>query len=93
MSKFDTRRRAQWAQDWQAKVKGLLKAELKRRNLTYQELAGRLEEIGVHETPRNIANKISRGGVHGGVFRPELRSDWLQDAENQRRVASLDERL
>ena len=48
-------------QDWEATVKGLLKAELKRRNVTYQQLAAKLAEIGVHETPENIANKISRG--------------------------------
>lgn len=48
--------------DWQVRVKGILKAELKRRNLGYRELAERLENFGVHETERNIANKISRGG-------------------------------
>ncbi len=48
-------------QDWEAKVKGLLKAELKRRDITYQELAEKLTAIGVTETPQNIANKISRG--------------------------------
>lgn len=47
--------------DWEATVKGLLKAELKRRNVTYQQLAAKLAEIGVAETPENIANKISRG--------------------------------
>lgn len=48
--------------EWQAKVKGLLKAELKRRNVSYRELAERLQAMGVHETERNIANKVSRGG-------------------------------
>jgi hypothetical protein len=48
--------------DWQAHVKGLLKAELKRRNLGYRDLADKLEALGIHETERNIANKISRGG-------------------------------
>jgi 3-mercaptopyruvate sulfurtransferase SseA len=48
--------------DWQNRVKGLLKAELKRRNLGYRELAERLRALGVEETDRNIANKISRGG-------------------------------
>ena len=48
--------------DWHAKVKGLLKAELKRRNVSYRDLAERLETVGVRETERNIANKISRGG-------------------------------
>jgi hypothetical protein len=48
--------------DWQAKVKGLLKAELKRRNVTYADLAAKLGEMGIRESPENIANKISRGG-------------------------------
>jgi 3-mercaptopyruvate sulfurtransferase SseA len=48
--------------DWQARVKGLLKAELKRRNISYKDLAERLKPLGINETDRNIANKISRGG-------------------------------
>ena len=48
--------------DWAAEIKGLLKGELKRRNVSYQELVDRLKEVGVNETPANIANKISRGG-------------------------------
>ena len=47
--------------DWQAKVKGLLKAELKRRNLSYADLAGKLGAIGIKEQERNISNKIGRG--------------------------------
>lgn len=27
----------------------------------YQQLADKLGEVGIHETPANIANKISRG--------------------------------
>ena len=48
--------------DWTAKVKGLLKAELKRRNVGYRELCQRLAELGVKETEVNIRNKIARGG-------------------------------
>ena len=48
--------------EWQSRVKGLLKAELKRRNLGYKELAEKLAALGVEDTERNIANKISRGG-------------------------------
>lgn len=48
-------------QDWESKVKGLLKAELKRRDVTYHQLAEKLAAMGVGETPENIANKISRG--------------------------------
>ena len=47
--------------EWRAQTKGILKAELKRRGITYQELAAHLAELGVQETPENIANKISRG--------------------------------
>jgi len=48
--------------DWQERVKGLLKAELKKRGVGYKQLAEKLEEIGIHETDRNIANKLARGG-------------------------------
>lgn len=48
--------------DWAERAKGLLKAELKRRNVGYRELADKLTEMGIAETERNIANKISRGG-------------------------------
>jgi hypothetical protein len=48
--------------EWSERVKGLLKAELKRRNIGYRELAEKLTAMGVPETERNLANKISRGG-------------------------------
>jgi hypothetical protein len=48
-------------QEWEAMVKGLLKAELKRRDVTYHLLAEKLLAIGVPESAENIANKISRG--------------------------------
>lgn len=48
--------------DWTARVKGMLKGELKRRGVSYRELAEKLEAIGIHDTERNIANKIARGG-------------------------------
>jgi hypothetical protein len=48
--------------DWQERVKGLLKAELKKRGVGYKQLAEKLDEIGIHETNRNIANKLARGG-------------------------------
>ena len=54
--------------EWADRVKGILKAELKRRNVSYKELAERLESLGVHETERNINNKISRGGFTAVFF-------------------------
>jgi 3-mercaptopyruvate sulfurtransferase SseA len=49
-------------QAWTDQVRGLLKAELKKRNVNYKQLAGMLDELGIHETDRNIANKLARGG-------------------------------
>jgi len=46
---------------WEEKVKGLLKAELKRRNVSYAQLVGKLADIGVMDSEPNIRNKLSRG--------------------------------
>jgi hypothetical protein len=54
--------------DWQAQAKGIIRGELKRRNLSYKDLADRLQEIGVKDTERNISNKISRGGFTAVFF-------------------------
>jgi hypothetical protein len=50
-------------EQWQERVKNLLKAEIKRRGLGYKELAELLKKVGVKgENDRNLANKLSRGG-------------------------------
>ena len=49
------------SEHYQKKAKGILKSELKRRHLGYKELAEKLEAIGVHDSERNIANKLARG--------------------------------
>lgn len=54
--------------DWEAEAKGIIRGELKRRNLSYSDLAERLAVIGVTETPRNIQNKITRGGFKAVFF-------------------------
>ena len=54
--------------EWQKRAKGILKAELKRRNVSYRDLAQRLEAMGIEESDRNIANKISRGGFTAVFF-------------------------
>jgi len=54
--------------EWQDRVKGILKSELKRRNVSYKQLAERLDAMGIHETERNINNKISRGGFTAVFF-------------------------
>jgi Domain of unknown function (DUF6471) len=47
--------------EWEARVKALLKAELKRRNVSYLELVERLKAIGVMDSEPNVRNKLSRG--------------------------------
>jgi hypothetical protein len=47
--------------DWEERAKGLLKAELKRRGVTYNELVERLARIGVTDREENIRNKMARG--------------------------------
>ena len=47
--------------EWEDRVKGMLKAELKRRGVTYSDLVGKLADIGVMDSEPNIRNKISRG--------------------------------
>jgi hypothetical protein len=54
--------------DWQAQVKGILKAELARRNLSYADLAEKLAAVGVKDNDRNIANKIARGSFTAVFF-------------------------
>jgi 3-mercaptopyruvate sulfurtransferase SseA len=54
--------------DWQAQAKGIIRGELKRRNLSYKDLADRLEQIGVKDTEKNIVNKIARGGFTATFF-------------------------
>jgi len=50
------------------RARGILKAELARRNLTYKDLAERLRATGVHDTDRNISNKLSRGAFTAAFF-------------------------
>lgn len=54
--------------DWTTRTKNLLKSELKKRGVSYRELVDKLAALGIHETERNIANKISRGGFTAAFF-------------------------
>lgn len=55
-------------EEWQDRVRGLLRAELGRRNVSYGELVKRLGAIGVHESESNIANKLSRATFTAAFF-------------------------
>ena len=47
--------------EWANRARQFLKAELKRRNVSYRELAQRLHDHGLEETEAGIASKLSRG--------------------------------
>lgn len=47
--------------DWEMRAANLLKAELKRKGVTYSQLVERLAVIGIQEKEANIRNKLSRG--------------------------------
>jgi 3-mercaptopyruvate sulfurtransferase SseA len=53
---------------YEDKAKNILKSELKRRGITYAQLAEKLKSLGVQESERNLANKISRGSFTAAFF-------------------------
>ena len=54
--------------DWKAQAKRLMRAELKRRDLSYADLAVRMESIGLKVNDRTIANKIATGSFSAVFF-------------------------
>ena len=60
--------------EWHDLVKGMLRAEIKRRSMTYEQLAAKLAEIGVNERPTNLRNKVARGGFSAVFFVQCLRA-------------------
>lgn len=54
--------------EWAIHAKGMLKAELIRRDIGYQQLVQLLRGMGIEETPENLANKINRGKFSAVFF-------------------------
>ena len=54
--------------DWETMAANLLKAELKRKGVTYAGLIERLEAIGVVDKEVNVRNKLSRGKFTAAFF-------------------------
>jgi Domain of unknown function (DUF6471) len=54
--------------DWEMKAANLLKAELKRKGLTYAQLVEKLAAIGVDEKEVNVRNKLARGKFTAAFF-------------------------
>ena len=59
---------AKTEQEWAERAARHLKAELKRADVTYEELAERLKKHGFTETKASIANKLARATVSAHFF-------------------------
>jgi hypothetical protein len=47
--------------EWAGETKRLLRAEMTRRGITYDQLAEKLAALGVEDSAVNIRNKVARG--------------------------------
>lgn len=65
--------------EWVNLVKGTLRAEMTRRGITYEQLAERLAELGVSDTPVNLRNKVARGGFSAVFFVQCLKAAGVQE--------------
>lgn len=63
---------AKTEQEWAERAARHLKAELKRADVTYEELAERLKAHGFQETKASIANKLARATVPAAFFLASL---------------------
>jgi hypothetical protein len=59
---------AKTEREWAERAARHLKAELKRADLTYEELAERMKKHGFKETKASIANKLARATVPAAFF-------------------------
>jgi hypothetical protein len=54
--------------EWADRARRFLKAELKRADITYHQLAERLKEHGLEETEASITAKLNRGTFAATFF-------------------------
>jgi hypothetical protein len=47
--------------EWSDDVKRLLRVEMTRRGVTYEQLSEKLATIGIGDSPVNVRNKVARG--------------------------------
>jgi hypothetical protein len=63
---------AKTEREWAERAARHLKAELKRADLTYEDLAEKLKKHGFKETKASIANKLARATVTAHFFLASL---------------------
>ena len=54
--------------EWASRSRRFLKAELKRAEVTYEELANRLKAMGIEETKGSVTVKVNRGAFPAWFF-------------------------
>ncbi len=54
--------------DWNMLAANILKAELKRRGITYDQLHEKLTALGINDTTNSIKVKVSRGAFQFAFF-------------------------
>lgn len=54
--------------DWNKVAANILKAELKRRGMTYDQLHEKLTAIGINDSTNSIKAKVSRGAFQFAFF-------------------------
>jgi hypothetical protein len=63
---------AKTEREWAERTARHLKAELKRADVTYEELAARLRKHGFEETKASIANKLARATMSAHFYLASL---------------------
>lgn len=63
---------AKTEREWAERAARHVKAELKRADLTYDDLADRLKKHGFKETKASIANKLARATMSAHFFLASL---------------------
>jgi len=53
---------------WQQQSSALVKMAMVHRNITYEELASRLNTVGIAQTPGTLKSKINRGTFGAALF-------------------------
>jgi hypothetical protein len=77
--------------DWNKLAANILKAELKRRGMTYDQLHEKLVALGITDTTNSIKVKVSRGAFQFAFFLQcaaaigikNLRLDELVTSDNE----------
>lgn len=55
-------------EEWNQRATNIIKSEMARAGVGYEELISRLQQIGIEESYKGIANKINRGAFSFAFF-------------------------